>query len=79
MKELLNKFVKSFDNEPGGFSARKLTAFAIVMCILFIHYKYVNSQNAIEAIIVDLCGALIALGIITAEQIIKFKNGEAPQ
>ena len=79
MKELLNKFVKSFDNEPGGFSARKLTAFALVVCILFIHYKYVNSQNAIEAIIVDLCGALIALGIITAEQIIKFKNGEAPQ
>ena len=80
MKELLNKILKSFDTQDGGFSARKLTAFILTLCILYIHIKYVNSQNAIEAQIVDLCGVLIALGIVTAEQIIKFKNGnQTPQ
>lgn len=75
MKNLFNRLINSFDNENAGFSARKLTAFALVLCIYYIHYKYVNESIAIEALIIDLCGVLIALGIVTAEQVIKLKNG----
>jgi hypothetical protein len=75
MRKLFDRLVNSFDNENAGFSARKLTAFALVLCIYYIHYKYVNESIAIEALIVDLCGVLISLGIITAEQVIKLKNG----
>jgi hypothetical protein len=75
MKEIINKILSSFDNSSEGFSARKLTAFSLMVCIAYVHYKYVNESTAIEALITDLCGVLIALGIVTAEQIINLKNG----
>jgi hypothetical protein len=76
MKNIIDKLLKSFDNSEGGFSARKLTAFALMILISYTHYKYVDLSNAIEAILIDLAGVLIALGIITMEQVIKFKNGD---
>jgi hypothetical protein len=47
-----------------------------MVLITYTHYKYVDLSNAIEAILIDLAGVLIALGIITMEQVIKFKNGD---
>jgi hypothetical protein len=76
MKDIIYNFLKSFDNSEGGFSARKLTAFGLMVLITYTHYKYVDLSNAIEAILIDLAGVLIALGIITMEQVIKFKNGD---
>lgn len=73
---MIKKLLSSFDNkQESGFSARKLTAFWCVMLLTFLHYKYVNFENCIDAIMVDSALVLILLGIITAEQIIKFKNG----
>ena len=75
MKQFFRKLLASFDNTKDGLSARKLTAFALMLCIGYIHYKFVDSANSMEALIIDLCGVLIALGIVTAEQIINLKNG----
>lgn len=77
MKKIFDKIVASLDNSKDGFSARKLTALTLTICIVYIHWKYVDLTIAVETLIVDLCGVLIALGIVTAEQIIKLKNGES--
>jgi hypothetical protein len=74
MKVIIKNLLGSFDNVKGGFSARKLTAFAFVIMSAFIHLRYVNEINAIEALIVDVCCVLVALGIITAQNIVDFKN-----
>ena len=76
MKKIYDKLVASLDNSKDGFSARKLTALTLTICIVYIHWEYVDLSIAVETLIVDLCGVLIALGIVTAEQIIKLKNGE---
>ena len=74
MKTLFIDLIKSLNTNEGGLSARKLTSFALMACVAYIHLKYVNPDNAIEALIIDLTSVFLLLGIITAEQIIKFKG-----
>ena len=75
MKEIINGLWASFNNYEKGASARKLTAFALMVLIAFCHYKYVYNTNVIEAIIIDLSGVLLCLGLVTASNIIELKNG----
>jgi len=67
--------VKSFTTEKGGFAARKLTAFALMFCIAFIHFTKCTPENAVEFLIIDLSGVLLCLGLVTASNIIELKNG----
>lgn len=83
MAKVINKIfdglLGSFDNERHkGFSARKLTAFAFMLLIVYIHMVHVTPENAMEALIIDVCGILICLGIVSAQNIIEFKNGSTP-
>jgi hypothetical protein len=72
---MIDKLIGSFDNVKNqGFSARKLTAFALMLCIAFIHFRFVDNSNAVEALIIDLSGVLLCLGIVTAQNIIEFRN-----
>ena len=41
MKELINKLIASFDVSNKGYSARKLTAFIIISCIVSAHIKWI--------------------------------------
>src|SRR5574343_1270810 len=75
MTKHFNKLLASLDNSTDGYSARKLTALTLTICIVYIHWKYVDLTTAIDAMVVDLCGVLIALGIVTAEQLIRLKHG----
>ena len=75
MKKIIKNLINSLNNTDSGYSARKLTAFSLMILIAYVHYKYVDLSNAIEAILIDLGGVLLLLGIITFEQILKFKNG----
>jgi len=79
MKNFITNILNSFKNDKDGFSARKLTAFALMGCIMYIHKYYVTAENATEVLIIDLCGVLIALGIVTAQNIIELKNGKQSQ
>ena len=74
IKQIATNILNSFNTFEKGFSARKLSAFTLMVCIVWVHYKWVNHDNVAEVLIIDLCGVLILLGIVTAEQIIKFKN-----
>jgi hypothetical protein len=76
MKRIFDYIGLSFDITTKGASARKLTAFALMIGVCFLHFKFANINNAVEFLIIDLSGVFLLLGIITAEQIIKLKNGD---
>jgi len=74
---IIKEIYKSFKNlEEDRLSARKLTAFAFVVMASYIHYAHVDKSNAIAALTVDGIVLLLLLGIITAENVIHFKNGK---
>ena len=76
MKTIFLKIISTFDNHSSGFSARKMTAFAFVCFLAYLHKFHATDGNAVEFAIIDVSGALIALGIITAEQLVKLINGK---
>jgi hypothetical protein len=76
MKDLMKFIVGSFTNEKNGASARKLTAFALMILIAYSHFKYVDLSNVVEVLIIDLSGVLLCLGLVTASNIIELKNGK---
>lgn len=75
MKKFITWFSSSFDNTTTGASARKLTAFALMLCIAYIHLRFIDHDNAIDALIIDLIGVAFFLGLITASQIVELRNG----
>jgi hypothetical protein len=77
MKEVFNNLANSFNTENVGFSSRKLTAFSLMICIGYLHYKYADINNAVSFLTIDLIGVFLLLGIVTVEQIIKFKDGNS--
>ena len=73
---IVTNWLRSFDNNPNsGFSARKLSAFISVMIAFYITIHYCSTDVLVEVIYVWLLFALLCLGIITIEQIIKLKSG----
>ncbi len=42
MKELINNVLNSFNNENNGFSAKKLSAFSIILCVIAAHIKWLS-------------------------------------
>ena len=84
MKEFFKRLVGSLDNfTKEAFSARKLTAFVIVVCVLVghgIYYKHCFTQEDFSLfdtiLIIDYIAVAFFLGIITIQQVIEFKNGK---
>ncbi len=78
MKQILNKLVSSFDMHTKGFSARKLTAFAIVACVVAAHIKWLKIGDLTqlgEILIIDYSFIAALLGMTTYENI-KSKKDE---
>lgn len=76
---IFQKLIHSFDNEPQGFSARKLSAFIAVVMAIYATVHYVDGTTVINALMVWLTFALLCLGIITAEQVLRFKGQSEPE
>ena len=82
-KELYEKLLGSLDNKnDSGFSARKLTSLMTMILITMVHiswlkHAFINEdfEYLTEVLIIDELFVLLLLGIITLEQISKFKNG----
>jgi hypothetical protein len=74
-KEFLIGFLYTFTNDRKGNSARKTTAFALMVCIAYTHYKYLSVDNAQLIIATDGILILVLLGIITAQNLIEMKFG----
>lgn len=85
MKKFIQRLVNSLDNiSKDAFSARKLTAFAIMASILIghgIYYKHCFTKEDFSiyttVLAIDYIAAGFFLGIITFQQIINFKNGDS--
>lgn len=64
----------SFDSKcDTGFDPRKLTAWAIIALAGYSHVNYVDQTVIVETLIVDYMAVGLLLGIVTMEQVIKFK------
>lgn len=74
-KEFLIGFLYTFTNDRRGNSARKTTAFALMVCIAYTHFKYLSVENAQLIIATDGLLILVLLGIITAQNLIEMKFG----
>ena len=72
----LTDLYNSFFNSKDGFSARKLTAFTLIACTVYLHWKYCDVSNAVEFLWADLVFACLFLGIVTAQNIIDIKHGK---
>jgi hypothetical protein len=71
IKEFFIGFLYTFSNDKRGNSARKTTAFALMLCVAWIHYKYIDRGNAINALWIDLLFVALMLGIVTAANLIE--------
>lgn len=76
IKEIINNLIGSLDNkQDSGYSGRKLTGLFSVLigaCV-----TYVLPEDAkLHALYSWQILALLCLGIVTVEQIIKFKNDQ---
>jgi hypothetical protein len=76
MKKQIENILSSFDNEKGGYSARKLSAFTSIVIAAYFGLRFGNEHNITELTIIWLSFALICLGIVTFEQLTKFKDGQ---
>ena len=82
MKELFLKLQSAFDTHSKGFSARKLTAFIVVLCVFVAHIAWIKSAFQKEdfslfegVLIIDYGFISTLLGMTTYEAIKNKKDG----
>ncbi len=75
MKDFIKKLVSSLDTTTNGFSGRKLTALASIIIAAYVTYTLPDAVK-LYALYSWQALALLCLGIVTVEQVIKLKNGE---
>lgn len=76
LNNIIKNLLGSFNNIPGdGWSGRKLTVFYCMLLAGFIVVWRLPDHAQLHAFYALLATALLCLGIVTFEQIIKFKNG----
>jgi hypothetical protein len=74
LKEILNNLLDSFKTNANGFSARKISAFAIIVMVISLHIKWFNSDKweyVGEILALDFAFVSVALGMTTYEAIKK--------
>lgn len=75
MKDFINKLISSLDNHTKGFSGRKLSALAIIICVVIGHVKLYKAPDWIQhfevVLMTDFSFILACLGMVTWQS---FKN-----
>jgi hypothetical protein len=81
MNKLLKWFLSSFDNTTNGMSARKVSAFHVMIIYTLSRTVFIfvvkDAWYLLLGSVLDTVFIMLLLGMITFEQIIKFKNGES--
>jgi hypothetical protein len=82
MKEIFRKLVASLTTEPGGFSARKLSALVIMSCavaaqIVWLKHSYKHDDFMLlgEVLMIDFAFVGACLGMTTWEKL-KLKSSK---
>ena len=60
----------SFKDDKGGLGARRLTTFAFMVCVVYLHRKY-SDKAPTEFLIIDCIMILLLLAILTTEKLIE--------
>ena len=74
MKDLFNKLMSGLDTHTKGFSARKMSAFIIILCVIIAHIKWITLGDLSEldnVLIIDYGFISLCLGMTTYESIKK--------
>ena len=79
MKSFISNLFGSLDNHSLGYSGRKLTALFSALMGAYITFFKLPLEQQFNALCVWLLLCVLCLGIVTFEQIIKFKNGKDEQ
>jgi len=83
MKTLINKILSALDTHTkDGFSARKLSAFVIIIMVIICHVKWFNSDHwefLGEVLMLDFGFISVCLGMTTYENIKKNEPTEPKQ
>lgn len=81
MNKFFDKLQASFDNGKIGFSSKKLSAFAVMLCVLVAHIAWLknafqtnNFTLLAEILIIDYGAVSVFLGLTTYEKIKKTKD-----
>jgi hypothetical protein len=72
MKKYLDKLISSLDTHTKGFSARKLTAFVIIICVIAAHIKWLSLADFSllgEILMIDYAFVAALLGMTTYQNI----------
>jgi hypothetical protein len=72
MKKYLDKLISSLDTHTKGFSARKLTAFVIIICVIVAHIKWLSLADFSllgEILMIDYAFVAALLGMTTYQKI----------
>lgn len=72
IKAFLYGILQSFYDNKQGLSARKLTAFSLMICVFYVHWNFVTSDNSTSVLIIDLLFISLLFGLIHAKDIIEF-------
>jgi len=79
MKSFISNLFASLNNQSLGYSGRKLTALFSALMGAYITFFKLPIEQQFNALCVWLLLCVLCLGIVTFEQIIKFKNGKNEQ
>lgn len=83
IKKLLNKIAGSFDtHSKDSFSARKLSAFVVMVMIVILHVKWFKSDKweyIAEVLALDYTFILVCLGLATWQYLKESKKEEPKQ
>lgn len=73
--DFLKNLFDSFHNRPGGFSARKLSAFVGVTVCVYVTIHFCTEKILVDVLMVWLMFSLLCMGIITIQQVMDLKSG----
>lgn len=74
MKDLINKILSGLDTHSTGFSARKMSGFVIIICVIASHIKWLTLGNLADlgtVLTIDYAFITACLGLTTYESIKK--------
>lgn len=80
MKEFIHKIISSLDTHSKSFSARKLSALAIMMCVVTAHVAWLKNAftkddfSLLEGVLIIDYGAICTFLGMTTYESIKTKN-----
>lgn len=76
--EIIENILNSFKSNKSGFSARKITSFVLICCVVFAHYMIFRNESALEVfedvILYDFGMVAVLLGLVDVQDLIKHKR-----